>query len=90
MESESTAELIREMHGDMKVVKQRIEQVAATQTELTEHQRIANGRTLKLELDVAEAKGAINVSKWMFGAVMALLGLGVAIASVVLTILIAA
>lgn len=83
------ATLIREIHGDLKVVTSQMAEVVVKQSELAEHQREANGRTLKLELSVAEANGAINLGKWMFGSVIALLSLGVALAGVVLTILIA-
>lgn len=84
-----TTALLREIHGDLKVVKSQLVEVAEKQAELAEHQRIANGRTLKLELSVAEAHGAIGLGKWMFAALMTVMGLGVAVASVVLTIIIA-
>ena len=86
MELEALEPVIREMHGDVRVIKTEMKNLAETQRELTEHQKEANGRTLKLEIETAETRGAVSVSRYLLATLIALMGVGIGIASIVLTI----
>ena len=87
MTDESIETLIRDMHGDMKVVKTQITTMSLFQSELSEHQRVANGRTMKLEIAAAEEQGARKITRYLLGVTLAMMTVGVGIAGVVLTLL---
>lgn len=73
------AELIRDMHGDIKVIK-------AETSEIKEHQKRTNGAVAELRTEQLKAEGALGVLKWLVGVTIAMVGVGAAVAGVVLAI----
>ena len=76
--------LILEMHGDIKVIREKV-------TELEKHQRETNGRLGSLErrddehaLAVARVDGAIAFGRWVLGITLAVMSVGAAVAGVIL------
>ena len=84
MEDSTIEALLREMSGDIRVIRSKAEELAA-------HQAIANGRLLKLEtahnaqlVETASVRGAVRFAQWTLATVLSVMILGVGIAGVVL------
>ena len=71
--------LIREMHGDLKVVKSDV-------AEVKEHQRLTNGHIADLKAESYRVAGAVSMLRWMVSFTLAGIGTGAALAGVILAI----
>ena len=77
--NESEAELIRDMHGDIKVIRSEV-------VEIKVHQQRTNGAVARLSEEQLIAKGALGIVKWMIGFTIGMVGVGAAVAGIVLAI----
>lgn len=71
------SDLIREMHGDIKVLVERV-------TAIEQHQAVTNGSVATLKANDLRQEGAMSVLKYMLGVTLAIVTAGVGVAGLVL------